>query len=414
MGVPYRSQGTVSVILNAPDPSPAGSTVGFDLHARSLQSGMERSVRLTATILQFFDNHLAVAHGELDADVGTTVTINLVIGNMGNGLVEYVFDVSAPSSDWLAGCTPSSLTVEGYGSGSAEFRFRVPDRAVNATYDLSLGVIPSGGPVIRRNITFAARQFHSLELKSVSQPPVVTQGKPATVTMRILNLGNGIERVRLLASDLPDLWAYDGASTAYDVAPFGQLDTEVVLETSKDTPGGTYRVGMLARYSYEGSANATAEVRVLTRPDLEIASGSLNVSELTPSVGSMVQVGMTVTNVGQTAAYDIYLQLYVDGMPVGQPQFLTSLAPGEAEPFTVLWQTNTSGLHVVSAIVDFTHVVDETREDNNGAQITVQVEQIHYKTTPALPYPWVLLALAAVAALALGARRLHARGRSVR
>jgi subtilase family serine protease len=151
---------------------------------------------------------------------------------------------------------------------------------------------------------------------------------------------------------------------------------------------------------------------VLTRPDLVIAPGSLNVSEATPTVGSLVQVGLSVTNLGQTAAHDIYLQLYVDGVPVGQPQFLTYLAPGEVEPFTVLWQTNMSGQHVISALVDFTHVVDETREDNNGAQITVQVEQIHYKTTPALPYPWVLLALAAVAALAIGAGRLRARGRA--
>ena len=412
VGVPFRSQGTVSVVLNAPDPSPAGSTAWFDLHARSAQSGMERSVRLTATILQFYDNRLTATHRDVDADVGTSITVPLIIDNMGNGPVEYLFDISAPSSDWFAGCTPGSITVPGYGSGPAELTFRVPDRAINATYDLSLGVIPSGGPVMHHNFTFAARQFHSLELKSVSQPPVVTQGQSATVTMRIVNLGNGIERVKLLASDLPVLWAYDGASAAYEVAPFGQLDVQVVLETSKDTPGGTYRVGMLARYSFEGSANATAEVRVLTRPDLEIVSGSLNASELTPTVGAMVQVGLAVTNVGQTAAYDIYLQLYVDGIPVGQPQFLTSLAPGEAEPFTFLWQTNMSGLHIVSAVVDFTHVVDETREDNNGAQITVQVEQIHYKTTPALPYPWVLLALASMAALALGARRMLPRGRA--
>ena len=412
VGVPFRSQATVAVVLYAPDPAPAGSTAWFDLRARSIPSGMERSVRLTATVSQFFDNRLTATHRDVEADVGTYITVPLVLDNMGNGPVEYVFDVSAPSSEWLAGCTPGSMTVAGYGSGSAELKFRVPERAINATFDLSLGVIPSGGPVLHHAFTFAARQFHALELRSVSQPPVVTQGQPATVTMRIVNLGNGLERVKLLASDLPDLWAYDGAQAVYEVPPFGQLEAQVVLETSKETPGGTHRVGMLARYAYDSTANASAEVRVLTRPDLAIASGSLNVSDPMPTVGSMVQVGLTITNLGQTAARDVFLQLYVDGVPVGQPQFLTSLAPGEVESFSFLWQTNTSGLHVVSAMVDFTHVVDETREDNNGAQMTVPVEQVHYKTTPALPYPWVLLALAAVAALALVARRSRARGRA--
>lgn len=402
--VPHRSQATVPVVLFAPDPAPAGSTTDFTVVARSLRSGLSRSVALSAILLQFYDTVLTATHREHDADVGTTVKVGLLVKNGGNGQVDYVFDLLAPSSEWAMRTDPGGLRAPGYSSGEAELSFTVPLLARNQSYELSVAAIPSGGPVVYHNFTFSARQFHALALSTASSTPTVTQGSRATVAFRVENRGNGVEQVRLLASSLPGTWTAVIPDGTRDLAPFETVDVPVGFDTSRDTPRGTYRVTILARFGYDETVNATAEVRVVTRPDLLIEPGSFMVNAINPAVGNVVQFNLTIFNAGDTAATDVFVQFLVDNYALGQPQYLSSLGPGERQSFLVSWLTNTSGTHLAQVIIDPLRGVDETNEANNGGYLTVDVEDVKYRTTPSVPVPLVALALVAIAALVVVGR----------
>jgi len=405
--VAYRSQSTVPVVLFAPDPAPAGSTTDFTLEARSLRSGLSRSVGLSAIILQFYDSALTATHREHDADVGAEVRVGLLVENGGNGQVDYMFDLLAPSTEWRMHADPGGLRVPGYSSGEAELVFTVPPLARNQSYEFSVAAIPSGGPVVYHNFTFSARQFHALSLAASSAIPTVTQGQRATISFRVENRGNGVEQVRLLASELPGTWTASIPEGTRELAPFETVDVPVGFDTSRETPRGTYKVGILARFGYDTTVNATSDVRVLTRPDLLLEPGSLMASSTTPTVGSIVLINFTIVNAGDTAATDVFVQLVVDNYGLGQPQYLNSLAAGERQSFLLSWLTNSSGTHLVQVIVDPLKGVDETNEANNGDSLVVPVEDVKYRTsrdTPSVPMPLAVVALVAIAALASAAR----------
>ena len=406
--VPFRSQVTVPVVLFAPDPAPAGSTTDFLVVARSLRSGLGRSVPVSAIVLQFYDSSLTATHREYDADVGTTVRVGLLVRNGGNGQVDYVFDLLGPSSDWAMRTEPGGLRVLGYSSGEAELLFTVPPMARNESFGFSVAAIPSRGPAVYHNFTFSARQFHALALRATSTTPSVTQGARATVSFRVENGGNGVEQVRLLASELPGTWTAVIPDGSRELAPFEAVEVPVGFDTSRDTPRGTYRVGIIARFGFDESVNATAEVRVLTRPDLQLEQGSLMANAISPPVGSIVQLNFTVLNTGDTAATDVFVQLYVDSYALGQPQYLSTLGPGERQTFLLSWLTNSSGTHLVQVVIDPLKGVDETNEANNGDSMTVTVEEVNYKTTPSVTSTVVAAALVTVAALAPAGRSRRA------
>ncbi|MCK4968988.1 MAG: hypothetical protein KAS77_00620, partial [Thermoplasmata archaeon] len=113
-------------------------------------------------------------------------------------------------------------------------------------------------------------------------------------------------------------------------------------------------------------------------------------------------VTLEVENSGQTTANDILVQFYLDGLPYGQPLFITSLDPETVQNLTTSWSANVTGLHEISVEVDSTKDVDETREDNNRAAVQVNVEQLDYQTQPG---PGITMALVALAILALAAVR---------
>ncbi len=399
--VGYRSQVNVSVFLHAPDPAPAGLSVHFDLTARSTKSDMTRSVTLGGTVLQFYDSQYTIVHRDTEADKGQFIPLPITIDNNGNGPTSYLFDIKAPGPEWKATLEPARLEIEGYGWGQAYLNLTVPTNAINRTYHFTLAIMSSGDEVYHFNFTVAVRQFFDLAVSVVSGTPVVTQGDVVTLRVRITNNGNGVENVKLLAPSPPDYWTFLGPSTFEDIEPFSDQVVTLSFETHKETTGGDYPIDLITRHGpgYSESVTVQGAVTVLTRPDLVIRPGDLEVSIPNPVVGTLVQLNVTVRNLGETEAEEVFLQFYLDGAPLGQIHYVSSIGPGEAESFTIPWLTNVTGIHEVSAAVDVTMEVDETNENNNMAGLELNIDSIDYETSPG---PSSLLALVALAIAALG------------
>jgi hypothetical protein len=370
---------------------------------------MEAPVTLSAEVVQFFENAYEVTIREVEGEVGTVVTVPVTIENLGNGRVDYVLGATATQPSWEAGFGVPSVTIEGYSWTQVEMSFTVPPDAVADTHDLSIAAVPTGGDDLLYNFTYSVLQYHGLVLEVVSEEATVTQGKDFVVDVRLTNMGNGVEDVKLLVTGLPPYWSFDLVEGDLDIQPFDEEGLSLIIHTNKDTEGGQYEVGLLARFGPEqDTASATAGVTILTRADLSIVQGLLMASSVDVTENDLVIVTLEIENSGQTIANNIYVQFFVDGLPYGQPLYITSLSPETVQNLTTSWSANVTGLHEISVEVDSTKDVDETREDNNRAAVQVNVEQLDYQTTPG---PGIAMALVALAILTLAAFR---RNRTIR
>lgn len=403
----HRSSGDAVFRLASPNPSPAGTSVSFDLTVVSRRSGMEASVTLTARVSQFYDNGYQVTVREDEGEVGTSVSVPVTIENKGNGPVEYTLAATATAPSWRAAFDSPSVTIPGYGWTETEMTFTVPSDAEADTHELSIGVIPTGGDMLRYNFTFTVLQYHDLELSVLSGPVTVTQGQDLTVEVLLDNMGNGPEEVKLLVPDLPAFWSFDLDEPELVIGPFGELELNVVVHTNRDTPGGEYQVGLDARYgpAPQSSSAGTVGVTILTRPDLQVVQGQISASSVDVMENDLVTFQLRVMNAGGTAAEEIYVQVLVDGAAYGQPLYIDYLAPGGATNLTGAWNANVTGLHEISVNLDYTDDVDETREDNNRASVQVKVSKVDYQTSPGMGTVAALLAIATLATFGIAARR---------
>jgi uncharacterized membrane protein/subtilisin family serine protease len=406
----HRSQGDAAFRLAAPDPSPAGSSVTFTLTVKSTKSGIEATVTLSAEVLQFFDNAYQVQVREVEGEVGSTLKVPVTIENNGNGPVEYVLSAQATDPSWEAGFPVPSVTVPGYSWSRLNMSYTVPIDAVADIHDLSIAAMPSGGEMLNYNFTFTVLQYHDLVMTVTSEDATITQGHDFQVEVQLDNKGNGIEEVKVLVPDLPAFWSFDLEESDVDIPPFDQTFLTIIVHTNKDTAGGDYQVGLLARYgpNPQPTTTATAGVTLLTRADLLVRQGMLVIDSVEVLENDLVSLYLEIENSGETAASDLYVQFFVDGLPYGQPIYVPMVDAGEVQNLTSSWTANVTGLHELSVDIDSTDDVDETREDNNYAAVQIKVNKVDYQTSPG---PGIMAALVAIAVLAIVADRRQRRHR---
>jgi len=404
--VPLRSQTVTRLVLTAPEPALAGTSILFSVGIASSGPSLEKNVSFSAQVVQFYDTEVEVLDLVSSGNAGETIVIPLSIRNRGNGPVTYNGDINFPGPAWKGGLDLANLTLDGYRDARSNLTFTVPVDALNASYDFTMLVISSGGEVHLTNFTFTVLQFHQLSVELVSEVPTVTQGQQAWVRLRLVNSGNGLEEVTLTA-DPPSTWTFDFSDRYPSIEPFSEVVVDVRLDTDLVSPGGSYEVLLAAYYgpAKMESQEVTVSVNVLTRPDLTVPEWGLVLSEVSPYVDSLVRITANVTNEGETTAREVFVQLFVDGVPVGQPQYVSSIEPGETETMTFLWTTNSSGPKEVRVVADYRDDVDEVDEDNNSASTTVQVSKVDLKTSPGPTLVVALLAVMAAVGLTWDHRR---------
>jgi hypothetical protein len=269
-------------------------------------------------------------------------------------------------------------------------------------------IISSGSEIHMENFTFSVRQFHELRVTLMSEEPTVTQGQPAWLRLKLENLGNGVEGITL-TTETPSTWTFEFSEKMPVLDPLSEAIVDLRINTEEHTPGGVHQVDVLAYYgpSKTELVRVPGTVNVLTRPDLSVTEGDLNLSEEFPYVDTLVRITATIRNDGETVARDVFAQLYVDGMPEGQPQYVSSIEPGGEETLTFIWTTNASGYRELRVLADFQDDIDEVDEDNNEALTTVKVSKVDLKTSPGLTHLVALFAMTAALAITWNQRRRH-------
>jgi uncharacterized repeat protein (TIGR01451 family) len=407
--VPFRSEVIANLVLTSPDPALAGISTEFTVLTSSTISSMAKSVTFSAVVVQFYDTSVDVQDLVTSGDVGQTVVIPMMVTNGGNGPVVYNGDINFPDATWVGSLDIANLTLEGYMGARANLSFTVPEDAINQSYDFTMVIISSGGEIHMENFTFSVRQFHDLRVTLMSEEPTVTQGHAAWLRLKLENLGNGVESVTLTA-ETPSTWTFEYTERMPVLDPHREVIIDLRLDTEKNTAGGAHEVMMLVYYgpSKMELLEVPGIVNVLTRPDLVVRDNSLNLSEAEPYVDMLIRVTATIGNDGETLARDVFAQLYVDGFPLGQPQYVSSIEPGGEETLIFIWTTNSSGYKEISVVADFQDDIDEVDETNNEAITTVNVAKVDLKTSPGLSHIAVILAMTVALAITWKQRRRRA------
>jgi len=408
--VPLRSETTVELVLSAPDMAMAGSSIEFNVSVRSSLPSLSKSVTYSGEVIQVYDSVYGVLNQITEGDVGQTVVIPLSISNQGNGPVTYTGDINFPDASWTGGMDIENLTLQGYQDTRANLTFTIPTEAVNQSYDFTMVIISSGDDIFFNNFTFSVRQFHDIVVSVTSESPTVTQGQTAYVRIVVENKGNGMEELSLTAIT-PGTWTFEYSDDLPVIEHFSEATVDLRLDTNVDSPGGTYDIEVMAYYGLAKMemVKVTASVNVLTRPDLAVLRSNMNISEEMPYVNMLVRITAIVSNQGETLAKDVFVQMYVNGLPLGQPQFISSIDPMDEESLTFLWTTDRTGVHEVKVLADYNGDIDEPDEENNAASVMIDVKNIELKTSPGPTYLIALLAMTGAAAVAVNHRRQRRR-----
>jgi uncharacterized membrane protein len=404
--VPLRSEVTLKVLLIAPDPALAGTSVSFTVSVTSSHPILTKSVSFSAEVVQFYDTNVTVRSMVTDGKVGETIRIPLQITNRGNGPVSYSGDINFPDAAWTGGIDLANTTVGGYSDVLANLTFVVPPLAIARSYDFTMVILSSGSEQIFNNFTFRVEQFHDVRISVLPGVPTVTQGQRATLKVLLENEGNGDDTV-MLTSSPPSTWTFDFEMRETTLEPYSSVQLGVWFNTEVTTAGKLYEVPVIAYYGPAKTlaVETLAKVNVLVRPDLAIVDGSLNVSEPNPSVDMLVRITVSVANEGETVATDVFVQLFVDDVPVDQPKYMSTIEPGDEESFTMLWRTETGGLRNLRVVADYSNGIDEADEGNNDASVTVDVQPLVLKTSPGPTYLMALAAIAGATTVAMAGRR---------
>ncbi len=396
--VPLRTDEHVTVELIAPDPAVVGTSAAVDVTASSSLPGLTRDASFSAVVVQFYRSEVDFVAFVGEGDAGDRVVIPLAVKNRGNGPVQYSGDIALPDESWKGALELDRLDLGAYSSARANLTFTVPQDAVNASYDFAMVVISSGGEIFYNNFSFTVHQWHNLGVRVPSPPAPVTQGSRVHVRLSLINYGNGLEDSRLSLVGAATAWTWHLSDARPQVGAFMTAYVELDIDTSKLTDGGLYELRAVCQYGGAPVKEAVARftLTVLTRPDLSVYPGDVNVTPPRPLVKSTARVVVTVHNLGQTVALEVYVQLFAEGVPVGQPQWVGSLDPGEEESFTFLWTVNASGARTLRAVVDGLSTVDEYDEGDNEAMVLVDVRK---PPEPARTWPVLAVGLIAIAAL---------------
>jgi hypothetical protein len=154
---------------------------------------------------------------------------------------------------------------------------------------------------------------------------------------------------------LPNPTPTPTVTQAYPTPTPTSKPTATLTSTASSTPTPTRTPGPT-------SSPATLPT---TGPDLVIQE--ITWSPEVPAAGQTVTFTVVVTNQGKASAVNFYVYYYVDGS-YKDSDSLTSISAGATTKVSFTWSAET-GTHTIKAVADYTDLVAESNESNNGLEI---------------------------------------------
>ncbi|MEM0449590.1 MAG: CARDB domain-containing protein [Methanomassiliicoccales archaeon] len=133
-----------------------------------------------------------------------------------------------------------------------------------------------------------------------------------------------------------------------------------------------------------------------TKPDLKVSSQNISYYPNPPIISKPVRFNITIWNLGNDSAYNIKVQVKIDGKQLGNTIIIPYIYPYSSINISVIWIAK-GGQHSFQVILDPDDEVEEWDVEENEAQITLSLPP------EPLEIPWMaIFAFAAFSVLGYG------------
>ena len=123
-----------------------------------------------------------------------------------------------------------------------------------------------------------------------------------------------------------------------------------------------------------GRVNITiVNVTAIHRPDITLNSPDIIFSDDTPSAGDLVNITVTIHNIGTANADNIKIEFLVDGISQANNTLSVSANSTNMTQFSWLSWLVVAGTHNITIIADPENTIDESHEANNNATRQINV-----------------------------------------
>ncbi len=274
---------------------------------------------------------------------GENITVGLTLNN--TGILSALFELNVFSEDltgleWEAEFTPDSMNLLPGTSGSVSLRIRVPDAALNTTYELFTLSVSSNFLREERSVSLRVNIERIWGLGSSPKIEHIVCGPQSQIWgyADLDNLGNGDESVNMTMIDVPEGWNFsfgDGRTFLLEeLIPYGGVVVPYLLEVPIDAVAGNYSIG-LTSISTITPASTTFRFSVL----VEVVEGLLLEVERTNiqmAPGENRVVDVNVINTGNSnMSYHLNLDISevvawpisLEGNDISVPPFSRMVIP---------------------------------------------------------------------------------------
>jgi len=304
-----------------------------------------------------------------------TLTLDLELGDTGSGAYSVEIDVGANEAvDWMhsgVGDRPVVLTTDNLAEA-----FNAYLQTYSETVDVPVHFRVTTLPLRLHNFVAVAAEKPDIAVTGEDitfHPEGAAEGNSVTVSATLSNLGADDSPAFTVAfyADA-GIWGdiYIGSALVPGIQ-MGETATATIQWDSLGFAGELpvhIRVDPHNRLSEEDKGNnqATANVIILTRPDLHPIFAEFSNPE--PVVGETITVLLRVDNLGQAAAESFDVSLY-DGNPSDEGELLQTVnltVPGEDEGIAAFtWTPIVPGPQRLFSLVDVGHVINDPDRSNN-------------------------------------------------
>lgn len=306
-------------------------------------------------------------------DENETATFAVLITNPGDD-TNTVNLTAVSALGWTAAFEVGSIDLAPWANTTVNLAVRVPHNAAPLLVDNITLTARSSRPfapdVSMVVVTRVRAQAFAPELSADVEAITHAGGSSAVYTVTVTNAGNNHDTFALTAGAAPLGWVITLSQASAALDRGASASFTVTVDVPQSLAGTLVWAALVTATASDGTTAATLSLNTsVGLPDFALSPSDIALSTETPAFGEVVNITVTVRNLGFSMALDIVVRLSTGSSNLSQ----TVSMPLAGTAFATFAWTATGGQTQLQFTADATNGFPESNENNNVASKTLTV-----------------------------------------
>ncbi len=367
----------LTVTVGTDTTSPAGTyTVQVYLHAGDLTGEVVDSNSSSADLrpLGEYVVSVQVNRTSVVALENTSVDFQLTVGSTSNNPTGVDIDVLT-TLGWETVLETGSVQLAPGETSGVLLAVQVPPNAPpnqRETVNVQVTSSRNGAAFATVSMTVTVeKQTFGVELVMVTTSVSVASGDTVTASGRVLNRGNNLDNVTMMA-DVPPGWNAEFVPPHLLVTRGTWMDFVLHLTPPASLKeSGSRRMNITALSSGLVAESVVPLTVIYNSVELNMTGAEITLTPSNPTAGQVVTLQVTFGNGGSVTAENVLVVVVSDGLELART-FVDDIPPGGIGVATLRW-TAQAGTQLLRVVVDPDNDMAEPNEGNNEATWTMRV-----------------------------------------